>query len=190
VPVQPGDFFALTPGMPHAVGRGVTLLEPQYVAQGKKGMTLRYWDWNRRYDANGKLDANGAPRELHVERALQVTRWREAGDPEFLKSMRCSIGAPVLDGPLQVVQLVGPEAGARVRSPYLRAAALRGTGEAPLPGWNVLRSLTVISGAVTLLGAFGELSVEAGRTAAIGAGLGAVKCRATRAHALLSSAVA
>ncbi|HKU40699.1 MAG TPA: type I phosphomannose isomerase catalytic subunit, partial [Polyangiales bacterium] len=45
VPVEVGDFYLLQPGMPHAVGPGVTLVEPQYVAPGRRGVTLRYWDW-------------------------------------------------------------------------------------------------------------------------------------------------
>ena len=74
--------------MAHAVGRGVTLVEPQYVAPGRRGVTLRYWDWNRRYDAHGKQDANGQARELHVERALEVTDWARTSDPAYLAARR------------------------------------------------------------------------------------------------------
>ncbi len=189
VPVEPGDFFALTPGLPHAVGRGVTLLEPQYVVPGKKGVTLRYWDWNRRYDAQGKLDPKGEARELHEARALAVTRWQDASDPAFLRSMRCSLGAAHVNDVARVELLSGPS-DAPVASKYLRAAAIRGNGEVRLPDWKTLRSLTVVTGSITLHGAFGEETVPAGCTAAIAAGLGALGCRASFAHALLSAAVA
>ena len=34
VPVSPGDLFLIGPGTPHAIGKGVLLLEPQRVAPG------------------------------------------------------------------------------------------------------------------------------------------------------------
>jgi hypothetical protein len=92
VAVEAGDFFVLAPGMPHAIGRNVTLIEPQYVACGKRGLTLRYWDWNRRYDAQGRQDDAGLPRPLQVERALEVTDWARSSDPSWLARQRCSLG--------------------------------------------------------------------------------------------------
>jgi mannose-6-phosphate isomerase class I len=190
VSVEPGDFFLLTPGLPHAIGRGLTLLEPQYVMPGKRAVTFRYWDWNRRYDAHGKLDLHGAARELHVERALSVTRFRDASDARLLASLRTSLAAHPPAQQVAVELLSGPETPARVRSEHLRVAAIRGTGNATLPAWDVLRALTVVAGELTLKGAFGELTVGAGRTAAIGAGLGALHFEARSAHALLAGAVA
>ena len=35
VPVSPGDLFLIEPGTPHAIGKGVLLLEPQRVAPGQ-----------------------------------------------------------------------------------------------------------------------------------------------------------
>src|SRR5262245_48532991 len=57
IPVQPGDFFVIDAGMPHAIGAGLTLVEPQHVLPGQRGITYRYWDWNRRYDAQGRASA-------------------------------------------------------------------------------------------------------------------------------------
>ena len=121
-PVATGDFYLLAPGLPHAVGRGVTLIEPQYVAPGKKGVTLRYWDWNRRYDAQGRRDPQGAARELHVERALQVTEWQRSSDASWLSRQRTTAGDPDLGAAASCRVLCGPEASADVRSPFLRAA--------------------------------------------------------------------
>jgi mannose-6-phosphate isomerase class I len=64
VPVQQGDWFNIAPGVPHAIGPGVLIAEPQRVLAGRKGVTWRIWDWNRTW--------NGAPRPLHIEQALSV----------------------------------------------------------------------------------------------------------------------
>lgn len=71
-PVKAGDYFEIGPGVPHAIGRGVTLLEPQRILPFKSGKTLRLWDFGRRYDSEGRLDANGQPRPLHVEAGLAL----------------------------------------------------------------------------------------------------------------------
>jgi mannose-6-phosphate isomerase len=190
VPVEVGDFYLLQPGMAHAVGRGVTLVEPQYVAPGRRGVTLRYWDWNRRYDANGKQDANGKPRELHVERALEVTDWVRTSDPTYLAAQRVRPAPFDLAAAARCDLLCGAEAAAPVRSDYLRAARVSGSGDVRLPDWNTLRALTVIEGEVELRGDFGSLRIARGRTAALPACATGLSCRLERGHALLSSVVA
>jgi mannose-6-phosphate isomerase class I len=190
VPVEPGDFYLLQPGMPHAVGRGVTLIEPQYVAPGRRGVTLRYWDWNRRYDAQGKQDPAGKPRELHVERALEVTDWSHTTDPRWLAAQRTRKGAVDLAAAAGCEVLCGSEAGVPVRSDYLRAARVFGRGEVALPDWNTLRALTVVDGEVELRGAFGSVRVARGRTAALPASTTGLVCHMDQGHALLSSVIA
>ncbi len=77
VEVKRGDYFEIEPGVPHAIGPGVTLLEPQRIQPKRSGKTYRLWDWGRYYDAQGKLDPmNGKPRELHLDAALRLV------DPE------------------------------------------------------------------------------------------------------------
>ena len=89
VPVQPGDYFDLPPGVPHAIGAGVTLLEPQRVMVGQAGKTYRMWDWGRRYDANGRLDPiNGQGRELHIEASLPLVDPQSQVGPVFADSLR------------------------------------------------------------------------------------------------------
>lgn len=190
VPVEPGDFYLLQPGMPHAVGPGVTLVEPQYVAPGRRGVTLRYWDWNRRYDEHGRPDARGESRELHVERALEVTDWINTGNPSWLAAQRCRLPGLALQAAARCDVLCGEGPESAVRSQYLRAARLYGSGQLALPAWRTLRALTVIDGELTLTGSFGELRVARGRTAALPAALGAIACRLEQGHALLSSVVA
>ena len=190
VPVEAGDFYLLQPGMPHAVGPGVTLVEPQYVAPGRRGVTLRYWDWNRRYDEHGKPDALGRGRELHVDRALEVTDWINTSDPGWLVAQRCRLPGLALDAAARCETLCDSAHGAPVRSQYLRAARVFGSGRVQLPDWHTLRALTVIDGELELRGAFGSLRVARGRTAALPAGLGVIDCDVSRGHALVSSVIA
>src|SRR5690606_14258687 len=88
VPVRRGDVFVIEPGTVHAIGAGVTLVEPQLVRPGRTGTTYRFWDWNRRYDAHGRLDPEGAPRALHVERSLAVTRFDGPRGLDFVATTR------------------------------------------------------------------------------------------------------
>ncbi|RLA64093.1 MAG: hypothetical protein DRQ88_06500 [Epsilonproteobacteria bacterium] len=60
-PVKRGDFFYVPAGTPHAIGKDVLLAE----VQQSSGITYRVWDWNR-------LGLDGKPRELHIEKALDV----------------------------------------------------------------------------------------------------------------------
>ncbi len=99
-PVAPGDYFFIEPGTPHAIGPGLTLVEPQRVLPGKRGLTYRYWDWNRLYDEHGKASPDGSPRELHLDRALEVTRWSESG-PDLVARVRTRAGAPAAAASIQ-----------------------------------------------------------------------------------------
>jgi mannose-6-phosphate isomerase len=73
VPVRPGDYFEIEPGVPHCIGPGVTLLEPQRIVEGRTGKTFRLWDFGRRYDGRGQVDmVHGSPRELHLDAGLKL----------------------------------------------------------------------------------------------------------------------
>lgn len=61
VPVQAGDTIFVPAGTVHAINAGIMLFE----IQQKSDLTYRVYDYDRR-------DANGQPRELHLERALDV----------------------------------------------------------------------------------------------------------------------
>jgi mannose-6-phosphate isomerase len=56
-----GDTFFIPAGMPHTIGPGMVICEVQEYSD----LTYRIYDYDRR-------DANGEPRELHVEKALDV----------------------------------------------------------------------------------------------------------------------
>lgn len=177
VPVEPGDFFVIEAGTPHAIGAGVTLVEPQRVVPGQRGVTYRYWDWNRTYD--------GKSRELHVEHALAVTRWDAPRGEAFVDSIRHRAGAPALDAPLRIESLVAP--GGRLSSRFLQVHRLAGTGRTEIPARETLLGLTVLDGEVTL----DDVVVGRGRSAVIpgaAAGAAATRVSARSAHAILAAA--
>lgn len=178
IEVAPGDFFVLGPGTPHAIGPGVTLVETQRVLPGRRGITYRYWDWNRRYDADGRVDPRGTPRALHLERALAVTDWDARGTWQRM-------GVPDLGGP-PVYEVAGMPGGA-IDSPDLRVHRAVGTGEIGVDAWNLLRGLTVVAGEVVVhtQGA-PPLAVRRGHSAVLPASTGEVTLTLDQAHALVT----
>ena len=63
-PVKPGDTFVINPGTIHAIGKGVRLIE----IQQNSNLTYRLYDYNR-------VDKFGNPRELHIQKALEVINY-------------------------------------------------------------------------------------------------------------------
>ncbi len=61
VAVHPGDVFFVRPGTVHAIGAGILVAE----IQQNSDTTFRVYDYNR-------LGADGKPRQLHLERAIEV----------------------------------------------------------------------------------------------------------------------
>ncbi len=73
--VSPGDFFYVPAGSIHAIGAGITMAE----VQQSSGITYRVWDWNR-------VDAKGNPRDLHINKSLDVINFEpKANTPEHFK---------------------------------------------------------------------------------------------------------
>ena len=62
VPVHPGDVFFIPAGTLHAIGKGILIAE----IQQSSNTTYRVYDYGRR-------GADGKPRQLHVEKAVDVT---------------------------------------------------------------------------------------------------------------------
>lgn len=86
VPVSVGDVFHIEPGTPHAVGRGVTLFEPQSVRPAARSITYRCWDWNRLYDENGVEAADGTSRQIHLREFIEVTDWHRVTSKSFVRT--------------------------------------------------------------------------------------------------------
>ncbi|MGE0786877.1 MAG: class I mannose-6-phosphate isomerase [Sandaracinaceae bacterium] len=172
VSVAPGDVFVIEPGLPHSIGAGILLVEPQRVVPGRRGVTYRYWDFDRRYDADGQPDPNGAPRELHRERALAVTDWDRASAPALIDHVRHRAGAADRRGPAHAE---------RVLESTLYIERLAGVGALTLDDRPCVRSITVLDGEVTIDG----LRLTRGATAALPAGLRSARVELEAAHAIV-----
>lgn len=186
VPVQTGDFFVVPAGTPHAIGAGITLVEPQRVLPGKRGVTYRYWDWNRRYDAEGRRAEDGELRPLHLSRALAVTRWDGARGAVFVDRVRARVGIDRASAP-SIARVAGR--GARVTSDALDVAVLAGTGVLDVPRTDAPEAWTVLEGSVRLVGKNFSVAISRGRSAVVPACVGAMACEAERAHVLIASAL-
>jgi len=183
VPVSAGDVFLIEPGTPHAIGKGVLLLEPQRVAPGKRGVTYRYWDWNRTYGATGQLDPGGQPRTLHRQRALDVTHWQGPRENELLDRICRRAGPAATDGAATLAVLAGDQG--LIASESFLLQRLCGSGDIVLPAAERLRSLTVLEGSLTLHDDETELELVRGQTAALPACIGPLRVGLANAHAML-----
>lgn len=180
VPVEPGDFFVIDAGTPHAIGEGLTLVEPQHVMPGLRGVTYRYWDWDRRYDPYGRSAPDGSLRPLHVTHALAVTAWDRVQQQDFVALIRRRAGAADVSAPAALTPLAG-EGG--LSNEWLRVARLAGTGAVRLPTRDRMLGVTVLEGEVRL----GATSASRGRSMVVPACLGTADLELTRAHAIVSS---
>ncbi len=63
VPVHKGDVFFIESGTLHAIGKGILIAE----IQQNSNTTYRIYDY-------GRVGKDGKPRELHVEKACEVTK--------------------------------------------------------------------------------------------------------------------
>ncbi len=176
--VEPGDFFVIDAGMPHAIGAGITLVEPQHVLPEKRGVTYRYWDWNRRYDAAGRPSPSGAPRPLHMEDALAVTDWARFQRPNFVEHIRVRAQAPDLTGTSSLAVLAGPSG---LPNSFLAVSRLCGSGQVELPYRDCLQSITVLSGSASIAG----VEVTRGRSAVVPACAADLPLTLSSAHAIV-----
>ena len=64
VPVHKGDVFWINAGTLHAIGKGIVIAE----IQQNSNLTYRLYDY-------GRTDKDGNPRELHLDKALDVLRF-------------------------------------------------------------------------------------------------------------------
>jgi mannose-6-phosphate isomerase len=79
-PVHSGESFFVAPGTAHAIGPGVVLCE----VQQSSDLTYRLYDF-------GRTDAQGNPRQLHIDKAMDVTNFEK--HPE---NPTCSLPSVVL----------------------------------------------------------------------------------------------
>lgn len=182
VNTEPGDVFVIEAGTPHAIGAGVMLVEPQAVTPGKRGVTYRYWDWNRRYDKAGKEDPAGSPRTLHVERALDVTDWRDACGNAPLSAAHARTAAPDMAGTARRESLIGTDGA--LRSSRFAVSRLHGSGPLELAAADYLRCMTVLEGTVVLADG---TRFDKGESACLPAAMPAASAMLECAHAIVSA---
>ena len=70
VKVNKDDVFYIEAGTVHAIGAGTLIAE----IQESSNLTYRLYDYNR-------LDKNGKPRELHIDKALDVANLESSAEP-------------------------------------------------------------------------------------------------------------
>ena len=70
VPVKKGDVFFIEAGTLHAIGEGILIAE----VQQNSNTTYRVSDY-------GRVGADGKPRELHIDKALEVTNLKTPNIP-------------------------------------------------------------------------------------------------------------
>ena len=64
IPVETGETYFVPAGAQHAIGPGMVICEIQEYSD----LTYRVYDF-------GRVDSSGKPRELHIEKALEVTNF-------------------------------------------------------------------------------------------------------------------
>jgi mannose-6-phosphate isomerase len=78
VPVKAGDCFLIEAGTLHAIGEGVIICE----VQQSSNVTYRVYDY-------GRVGVDGKPRQLHIEKAIEVTKLNKfkdnTGTEKFIK---------------------------------------------------------------------------------------------------------
>jgi len=158
VPVRENDYFEVSPGVVHAIGPGITMLEPQRIRSGRSGKTYRVWDWNRKYDTLGHEDpVAGKPRELHVEQALRLFDPTVQHGPGFAASvMRHGTRTHPAHG-TSVLTFPANENYQVHRVQMLTGAACR----LEVAGGQGFATLTVLDGAITA----GGIRIPAGHSA-------------------------
>ncbi len=162
VEVSPGDVVPVGPGILHAIGKGVVLLE----LQESSDTTYRFYDY-------GRLGLDGKPRQLHVEEALAVVSL-DTGPP--------TVEPEPLPGPGKRELLHRDEAVEMQRWTFDEAVELKGE-----PGRFWL--LTTLSGTVSVQSTspVPEVPLPVGISAMIPAGLDVTLVPETQATLFLGT---
>ena len=162
VPVQKGDVFFIPAGTLHAIGKGILICE----VQQNSNTTYRIYDY-------GRVGADGKPRDLHIEKALDVTTLAPA------PAHACGNEDDLF-------------AGARTRllaaCDYFTAYHLAVDGGCEFAaGEDSFVCLTALSGSMKLRSEADELCIEKGESVFLPANLG--RCVLTGAGELILSKI-
>jgi mannose-6-phosphate isomerase class I len=83
IPVKTGDWIQIPFGCIHALGPNIFVIEPQEVLPNTQGITYRFFDWNKKYNASGELDPQGSLRPLHIVESVASIDWSLPQGIEF-----------------------------------------------------------------------------------------------------------
>ncbi len=148
VPVKKGDVFFIDSGTLHAIGKGILICE----IQQNSNTTYRIYDY-------GRVGKDGKPRELHVKKAIDVTKLEPPTKPTTALAKIDII--PGLDMKLLA------------ECEYFTAYHATLNGEASLKaGSESFQTFTVLSGSLKLTSGDTVLDFYKGESVFIPAGLG------------------
>ena len=159
IPVQSGDVFVIRPGLVHALGAGVTVVEPQRVRPGRRSVTYRLWDWNRTFDERGEISPTGKSRPLHIRESLTVMDVKDMGTT--LRAARSAQRAPTATRGTSVL----------IDEPELFVQEYVGSQSAPLPARDRMLALMCLSGELEVTSPEGTLTFRGGETGVVPAAL-------------------
>lgn len=148
VPVHKGDVFFIEAGTLHAIGKGILIAE----IQQNSNTTYRIYDY-------GRVGADGKPRQLHVEKACEVT---QLVPPKYPTKAQ---GAPQkIDGGVMTL----------LRScEYFNVNRLQLDGEVKLTaGDGSFNSVLVLDGECTITANSGSVCAKKGDSVFVDAGTG------------------
>lgn len=150
VDVHPGDVFFIESGTIHAIGAGILICE----IQQNSNCTYRVYDYDRR-------GADGKPRELHVEKALEVSRFTPSDTADKQGAAE---------------KIKGGTAKQLAACKYFTAEKLEinGTAEVEVTE-DSFASFIVVSGSGKIKGAENTVEFKAGDSLFVPAGTGVVK---------------
>ncbi|AZB44659.1 mannose-6-phosphate isomerase, class I [Bacillus sp. FJAT-42376] len=121
VKIKPGDFFFVPSGTIHALCKGALVLETQQSCD----ITYRVYDYDR-------TDPTGAKRELHLEKALEVTSVPHqdgACEPITIQTGDVTITTFVQDTYFTVHKWeISGEASFSQGHPFMQASVIKGSG--------------------------------------------------------------
>ncbi len=133
VKVRPGDVYFIPSGCVHAIGAGIVL----YEIQQSSDLTYRFYDWDR-------TDAQGNRRELHLQKALDVTN---------LKLNRRPVHVERAFGIKRVLN-----------EDYFTLDIIQPDGTICLPEIQHFGMITALEGNLTLRWASGSMKMKTGET--------------------------
>lgn len=155
VPVKKGDVFFIQSGTLHAIGKGILVAE----VQENSNSTYRVYDY-------GRKDKDGRERELHIDKALEVTSLNRMGEDREQISKR-------LEQNTYKIQVLA-------ECEYFKTAELEVRSQADMVALaDTFHSLLVLDGDAEIVYAGEKLNVKKGDSVFVPAKMGEYSIQGT-----------